>query len=465
MLVALLGFCQPGYSLEPGKQALSLEEAIRLALQNNAEVLVAKKDIANTLGAVLEVRSELLPQISARAALNQQSDGLTEQPEGFPSGFSSARSWSTTVEVSQLLFQGRRALNALNIANLRRTSSFFAFLETTIDVIDRVTTEYYSVVLAARIIRVQEESLTLLEQQLRDQQNRFEAGTVPQFNVLRSQVELANARPELIRAKNDFRVAQLRLARVMGMSNYEIGGGGLAFRLTDSLEAKQQPIDLAEFLTAAKQSRPLLKSRRLAVLEASETIKVELGTRIPRIEAVVGYEWRNSGFSDDLGDVINGWFAGLRGTWNIFDGFRIEGRVQQARAALEQAKVLYEDAERQVELEVFEAYSQWQQASELIESQGVNVEQAEEALRLATARLDAGTATQLELFDARVALNRAQVTRLQAMFDYTRAVSSIDRASGRTLIYEDAFEDPLLQKRWVRRLREQEGMRAQNLQQ
>ena len=117
--------------------------------------------------------------------------------------------------------------------------------------------------------------------------------------------------------------------------------------------------------------------------------------------------------------------------------------MKQARARLESSKVNYDDSVRQVDLEVQTAYAQLQQARETIESQGKNVEQALEAVRLAQERLSAGAGTQLEVLDARVALTRARTTELQARSDYNTALAEFDRATATDTVYDDTFKDPL----------------------
>ena len=109
----------------------------------------------------------------------------------------------------------------------------------------------------------------------------------------------------------------------------------------------------------------------------------------------------------------------------IWDSGAIAGQVIQQRALLSEAKITYDDDVRQVELEVQTAYSNLQQNRELIASQEKNVEQAEEALRLAKARLDAGAGVQLDVLNAQVQLLTAQSTRLQALFGYNSSLGGV----------------------------------------
>jgi outer membrane protein TolC len=123
------------------------------------------------------------------------------------------------------------------------------------------------------------------------------------------------------------------------------------------------------------------------------------------------------------------------------------GRVKQARALLSEAKITYDDSVRQVELEIQQAYSNLQQDRELYYSQEKNVEQADEALRLASARLGVGAGVQLDVLNAQVQLTQARSTRLSALFSYNSDLAEFDRATATDTIYHDTFADPLTGRR------------------
>ena len=121
-------------------------------------------------------------------------------------------------------------------------------------------------------------------------------------------------------------------------------------------------------------------------------------------------------------------------TWDIFDGLLTQGKVGEAKALHEKSKNVLEDTSRQIELEVRTAYSTFIEATEVLDSQSKVQEQAEEALRLAKARADAGTATQLDVLDAETSLTQARTTQIQALHDYTVARARLERAIGQNLV-------------------------------
>jgi outer membrane protein TolC len=127
---------------------------------------------------------------------------------------------------------------------------------------------------------------------------------------------------------------------------------------------------------------------------------------------------------------VDGWTIGLQSSWAIFDGRATRGRVAQARSQLEQARLTTAEQILAVEVEVRRAISSLQEGAELAEAAQKVVQQAEEALRLADARYAAGSATQLDVLETRVALTEARTNQIEANYRYNVAVATLRRALG-----------------------------------
>ena len=120
---------------------------------------------------------------------------------GFDFTFGTEQAWASHVRVVQSLYEGGRILSALRVATLTKQRSMLTYQTVVADTVLEVELAYYDVLLAQQEIIVQEQSVELLSSELTDTTRRYDAGTVPQFNVLRAQVELANQQPKLIRAR------------------------------------------------------------------------------------------------------------------------------------------------------------------------------------------------------------------------------------------------------------------------
>jgi outer membrane protein TolC len=156
----------------------------------------------------------------------------------------------------------------------------------------------------------------------------------------------------------------------------------------------------------------------------------------PTVAVFGGYNWDSSEYSTDLANEFNGWNFGAQVSWNWFDGLLTQGKVKQAKAQYNKSKITLEDQQRQIELQVRTAYSDFIQARETLDSQQKVQEEAEEALREANARADAGTGTQLDVLDAQTSLTQARTTQIQAEHDYVAARARLERAIGTDLILD-----------------------------
>jgi len=292
---------------------------------------------------------------------------------------------------------------------------------------------YYDVLMAAQQIVVNEASVELLRKELEDQQRRSEAGTVPRFNVLRAEVAVANARPPLIRARNQYRISKNLLSNLLGYNLPREIWDDIPLQLTDQLDAAPYQIDMPAAIQQALERRTELGALRKAEALSKEGIVNASAGYKPSVQVFGGYGDRNSQFTSDLTVQRYGWLAGAQATWDIFDGMLTRGKVMQARALHEKSKTELDDTARRIELEVRTAYSTFVEAREVLESQQKVQEEADEALRLARARADAGTGTQLDVLDAETSLTQARTTQVQALHDYSVARARLERAIGQDI--------------------------------
>ena len=428
-----------------GVPRFTLDEAILTALQRNPDIQRARQEIERAKGVYLELRADILPRLDALATV-QNTDpqlGVVSTGTGGGGGVSAVpTSYNLSLQATQIVFAGGRVVSQIRGADFQRDSAYFAFRNSIDLVIATVRQQFYQVLLNRALIGVQEESVKLLQSQLQDQQNRFEAGTVPRFNVLQAQVALSNQYPDLISARNNYRISQLQLARTIGLDFDPARGDAAPLEAVGELRYQPRRMSLPKAIEVAKERRPFLKQSKANVLNSKAQVGVARSGFFPQISATAAEEVRSSPFSENIRDVRNGYVFGATGSWAIWDWGQTYGRLKQAKAILEQSKITLDDAARQVELEVQQAYSNLVQSAELIKSQEQAVGQAEEALRLASARLGAGAGTQLEVLNARVEVTRAQSISLQALYTYNAAVAEFDRVTATEITFANKLDTP-----------------------
>ncbi len=473
----IAGESTAGYRSHP----LTIDEAVQLALKQNPSILQQIQQIKAEKGLVYQAQARLLPQLTVNSNYSQTDNALKPSSSsrqspfdllGVPRGSnltvtstgtagvnnaqaipvsslsggastSANQTWQVTLTASQLIYDGGATIASRRAARINEDSAYYTLRDTIDTVVQTVRTQFYQILLDKALVQVQEESVNLLQSQLEDQKSRYEAGTVPQFNVLQAEGTLENQIPQLIAARNNYRIAALTLARTLGIPADRQYATDNPLPVEGELTFEPIKYDLGAALIAARANRPFLKAQRSSILASVENITVQAAGWKPTISADVGLEQESNPLSNNLSRTLQGWFLGLQGSWNVFDGFLTYGKVKQARAQLEQAKVTYDDSVRQVELEVATSVSNLRQAAQTVDSAQTGVNVNLEALRLADERLAAGTGTQLDVLTAQQALTTARSNLVQAEFSYVSAVASYQQATATETRYNDMFDAPL----------------------
>jgi outer membrane protein len=440
--LALLASAAPAIAAQPAPvpepaavpdvpDKIDLRNAILYALDNSYSIQQARERIKEQEGLIVEVKSRAIPNVSLNSSYSKQADELT-------SAGRTDQDWSIALQVRQALYSGGGIKAALDVQKISREAALLDLKATINDALLQVRTRYYDVLLAREQIIVQEQSVQLLKEQLQNAKNRFEAGTVSNFEVLRAEVELANAQPALISARNRQRTSIDQLRQAIGYSNNTRENLRKTPEFIGTLDFQPVAYDLQQSLDSARSNRPdLLRLEKVAKAREAD-ITIAKSTYLPTLDLVGGYEVVKDGTSDRFRDSLDGWVVGVQSTWAIFDGRATAGRVAQARSQLRQAELSVGEQSLAVEVEVRTALSSLQEAGELAEAATKVVAQAEEALRLADARYGAGSATQLDVLQARVSLTQSRTNQLEANYRYNVALASVRRALGEPDTYAAA---------------------------
>lgn len=404
---------------------LNLHYALLFALDNNHAIRQARERIREQDGVVVEVRAQQIPTVAVSGSLSGNDKEISSS---IPA---QDRNWGIAVQATQVLYAGGGVRAATRGATLAKQAAELELQGVINEQLLAVRTKFYAVLLAKQQVTVQEENVQLLEEQLKDAQNRFEAGSISNFEVLRSKVALANGQPDLITARNNYRLAIEELRQVLGFTNASAENATKIPEFVGDLAVQEKDVfDLRDALRSARSNRPELQ--RLTKLEAAGEERVvanRSGSR-PQIAAFGRYDWVRGGPGAGWSDRRDGWTAGLQAQWNVFDGRATAGRVVQAKSQLMQTKIAIEESQLAIDVEVRRAHSSLTEAWELVDASGKVVEQADEALRLAKVRYSAGTATQLDVLTSQVELTRARLNQLQAFYRYNVALASLRKAMG-----------------------------------
>lgn len=420
------GAATPGWLARP----MSLADALNAALQQNPAILAGLSDLEAAHGISVQTRAIALPHLASAAALaydeaRETSPFIADKSFHTPETF-----WNAGILLSQSVYKGGALVASVRAARLVGEEALSHYQTVVADIVFEVRTNYYGVLLAEQEILVQEASIKLLEQELATTQERFKAGAVPRFDVLRAEVAVANEEPKLITARDDFRVAKNDLVTMLGFDVPTNVWEEIPLQLSSKLEEEPVEIDLARGLGRALELRPELHTLRKERDLRAEGVKLAKAGYKPGVSVFAGYHVHSSEYHSDLFWTLPGPIAGVEMTWDIFDGNLTHGKVVEARALQTKADVNFEAGMRRILQEVRSAYSGFLRAREVLKSQKKVQEQADEALRLAGSRYDAGTSTLLDVLSAQTALTQARTTQVEAKHAYSVALAQWERASG-----------------------------------
>ena len=410
---------------------LTLNRCVDIALQHQPAVSAAQYNIKASESRVGEAQSAYYPQISAQGEydrikpLSSSTSSLSSNVvSGVGTGsFGSSRSfdqYTASAALSQTIFDFGKTPTQVGIQKLNLDASRADFDTTRAQTILSVKQAYYGILQAQRNFDVAKETVAQFSQHLDQAKGFYEVGTHPKFDVTKAEVDLSNAKLNLITAGNTLRIARVTLNNTMGMPDAP------EYAVEDSLAYMKKEITMAQAIESALKNRPEIQATDLRVKASDESINLAKKGYFPVITGNAAYN-RESG---DTSFREEGWNAGVVITVPIFSGFLTHHQVQEAIANANAAKANYAVLTQNVTLEVQQAFLNLRAAEERIPTAELGAQQASENLEIATGRYAAGVGNPVEVTDAEVANTNAKTAYIQALYDYNVALANLDKAMG-----------------------------------
>ena len=410
---------------EGSTDTFTLERALDQALQTNFQIRAAQKRAERESGSLIESRAELLPQVRATGSytrIDEDNVRFINATQTTADKFLTAR-----VEATQSLFVGGKELASTLRDTWRKRAAVDELKAVVNDVMLTVREQFYLILLQKAQVVVREQAIELLDKELTSQKNKRDAGIVSNFNVLRAEVALANAQTPYIKARNDLTISLENFRRVLGLNQSEKPG---SIDVEGELEKEEIDPELNTAIERAFIKRPELSALEKRAKAESRNVWAERGGFLPQVKAFGAYQGQRAIIDSDNFQVEEGWEAGVRGEWEVFNSGSNWGQIKKAKADRSLARIEWDEAMLSVEIEVRQSYSSLIEAIELLKASEKVVEQAQESLRLAESRFNAGVATQLDVLDSQVSLTEARTNRVQALYDFKVSLARFRRAQG-----------------------------------
>ena len=399
----------------------TIHQAIAVAQEHNPDILIARKKVLAAHGSFIEARSGFYPSLT--------SSGLYDKRQTQSETNLRQEDYDATLRLEQNLYTGGQVTSQRAIAQLNIAKANYELQEIANRVTMDVRIAFNELLLNRAKIRVREDSVQVLDEELKNQQEQLSAGIVGKLNVQRAEVAVANERPELFNAQTELKNSYLRLAELLGI-DLRPGTQVASFEVAGELQYLPNHPDLNDCLARAAVNRPVIKARYKDIEIEDQQYVLDKSAMRPHVRAFSGYEVYSER-DPDVGPEFNyGGVVGINATWNIFDGFATKGRMQATRARRAAAVEALAAARRSVASEVRSAFYDLQQADRVLEIETQNVQTADEALEMAKGNFSAGLGTQLDILQAATDVTRTRTTRLSAIDLHNVALARLAHACG-----------------------------------
>ncbi len=393
---------------------LSLGQCLDLAIKNNPAISAAQSGVIQADSRIGLARSGYYPHLNLQSGYSRI---------GIPSETlqsTSNNAYSNTLSLQQTLFDFGKTGTQVDISKLHKEAAESDVQEITASVIYGVKEAYYVFVKARMSLKVASETVSQFEQHYEIARMFFETGKSSKIDVTSAEVNLSNARIQLLSAQNTLRLSRLALNRAMGIISTP------EYDIQEEFEPEIEGVSFEDALARAYENRPDL----LAAIHRKEALEKNVSLQkkgyFPVLAGAAGYGYSGN----ELNSLYHSWNAGLSLTFPLFSGFSTRYAVKEAGAGVEVARANEDALLQRIHLEVQSAHLSRREALERISAGRTIVRQAEESLELARGRYATGVGSSIEITDAMIQLNNSKMTYIGALADFSIAQASLEKAIG-----------------------------------
>ncbi len=397
---------------------VTLEEAIGIARTLNPELRISGTGVDQAEYDRLDAFGNFLPDFNAGFGYSNSSTGRLDQ---------TGQVITTTSYFFQLtgrydLFQGFRKFTELRSARLDLSAQQARYRQDEFALILAVKGAFYDALALRDLVSVEADRVKRQEDQLEFVTQQLQLGRATRSDVLRSQVDLNNAKLALLNAGNDLRAATFQLGRTMGLDG----------RVGPSPEAtlKGEPLSLSrDEIYRVGLRAPSVVSAVEGAEAAASRVSTARSAYLPNLAFAGGWAWANTTFPPQN----RSWSLQLTGSYPLFNGFQRESNVYRAQAQADAAKSQLRAAELQLIVDLDAAYNRMAVASAAIDLAEQSVELSREDLRVSSERYRLGLATIIDLQTAQIAVSQGEVDLIRSRFDYQIGLAELESLLGRSL--------------------------------
>lgn len=394
---------------------LTLPKTVQMALDYNRDIKVAHYALNSSDFDIAIAKAGKMPQVGytwSGARAMSQNMGRDVIGNSFKNSFS----------VSIPLYTGGLVENEIANAKLGKTNAQEEMLRVQQATKYSAVEGYYALLAYQELRDVYHEAVDNLQGHLDNVTAQYNVGTKAKVDVLSSNVSLANSKTTAVTADNNVAIAESNLNNILGLplqTKLNLADHQLPFDTYD--------ISLQEAIDYAMKYRPEVLQAAVAVQEAENSIGIAQAGNRPTVSVGAGRGWSDDDFP---GIDDHNWSVSGGVSWSLWDGGATNAKIKKARETLLSARETEQKARESVQLEVKQAYLNIRSAAQRVEETTAVVDQAKENYRIQNIRYQAGVGINLDVLDAQLSLNEAQVNHIQALYDYNVGIAKLEQAMG-----------------------------------
>jgi TolC family type I secretion outer membrane protein len=402
-------------------RAVRLDEALELALEANPAMVQARGQVSIAEAGKRQAIGNWLPSLSANSGYSTNStERFDERTQTFISGANS--SYSAGLSASIQLFDGFSRLAENRAANADLASADAALVNQEFQVVLQTKQAFFNALAANELVGVAERSIERAAEQLRISKDKLAAGTAIRSDTLRGQVELGNARLQLLNAQTQRATAEAELARLMGFDES-------VRPIPDESLFTPAALDTAQLRVEAVSQSPSVVQADAEVEAAGASVAVARAQYFPTVSASYSRSWSGQ----EISGLNDSWSARVSLSWPIFNGFARESNVTRSRASRDAARAQAEDARRQASAQFTQYLASLMSAEQSLAIAEASRAAADEELRVVQERYRLGMATIIDVLASQISLEQAEVDIVRSRLDYLVAKAQIEALIGREL--------------------------------
>ncbi len=407
-------------------QALTLQDAINTAFRNNREVQAARLTVERSQAGVSAAQAAQALQVGATAnAANQGTPlfvGSSSNQNQVNNNSNSSTSIQGGLQATYPILNAGRDASSVRAAEEQVNFDRLDLLRVEQKLRGDVLTAYYDLQEADSSVIINQAAVQDATRSLSDAQLQEKAGVGTKFDILRAQVQLGSANQALTTAGGQQQTARKRIAQLLSVADKT------EYRAADPVgEAGTWRFSLEDSIILAFKNRPEIKQQlvRRSISEQQQIVAAAADSA--QVNLFANY---------NIGKNINSSFSaqddyslGARLSWNFWDGGAAKSRSYQEKVNQEISENQFTTTRNQVRFEVEQAYNSLGTNRQNIATSTQALQQAEESLKLARLRFQAGVGTQTDVIQAQTELARARGNRVTAILNYNRSLSSLRTAT------------------------------------